>query len=42
MPGRGDEPWVVFAARYYRRAYVDALLTLVDLLRRPARYAEIM
>ena len=33
---------MVFAARYYRRAYVDALLTLVDLLRRPARYAEIM
>ena len=42
LPGRSHEPWVVFAGRHYRRAYVDALEKLIELLRRPARFAEIV
>ncbi len=42
LPGRSSQPLVLSARRQYRRVFIDSLRGLVDLLRRPARYAEIV
>ena len=42
LPGRSFELWVISAGRYYRQLYAEAVRELLTLLRRPARYSDII